>query len=460
MFQSDRITSVHLDVTDKCNASCPMCPRTVNGGPRNPHLKNQEMSLADAKVIFNVPFLKQLHFIQLCGNFGDPMVAKDTLDILEYFRSVNPSITLGFHTNGSGRDKDWWQRLGQLLSRPGDYCKFGIDGLEDTNGIYRRRTRWDKIMSSVQHFVSAGGIAHWEFLVFKHNEHQVETARKMAEEIGFRQFFVKKTSRFFNYQMGKNIPFPIYDKNKETVGYLNPPDNEDFVNPVSTFVEQSDLYVEPSEAPPEDTSPNVDAEGEFKPIQSDRDSSEPLSVDIENSSTLAAKVTDEALLAHSDKPTASGNARSVVVENNSESLGSHLYQKAQNAVDQARVIKDSYVSLDEYFRRTQVSCMSLKDKSIFVNSDGAIYPCCFLGGRVDRVDRGEDGDRLEDLAIKAVGSLDLINAKNDTIQNIINGAWFKGIAQRWEPDVEERDRLETCSQICGQHINLVAGEYA
>jgi hypothetical protein len=44
-------------------------------------------------------------------------------------------------------------------------------------------------------FVAAGGRAEWDFIVFRHNEHQVEEARALAKELGFQRFFVKKTSR-------------------------------------------------------------------------------------------------------------------------------------------------------------------------------------------------------------------------------------------------------------------------
>lgn len=241
MLRFEDVRSVHLEVTDKCNAACPMCPRTINGGPLNPHLRMIEMSLADAQRIFSEDFLRQLRFIQLCGNFGDPMVAQDTLEILKYFRQINPTLSLGIHTNGSLRNKEWWTELGHILSRAGDYCKYALDGLADTNHIYRRNTQWNKIMENVRSFISAGGIAHWEFLVFKHNEHQVETARAMARDMGFQSFFLKKTSRFFDYQTGKNEAFPIFNKSGETIDFLYPPEKNEFLNPVSRFFEQKEV---------------------------------------------------------------------------------------------------------------------------------------------------------------------------------------------------------------------------
>lgn len=234
MFSFKNVSKVHLEITDKCNASCPMCPRTTNGGPLNPNLRNIEMNLDLAKRVFTPTFLNKLTFIQLCGNFGDPIMAQDTIEILKYFREINPKIGLGVHTNGSARTPQWWTELGKILSHPGDYCKFALDGLEDTNHIYRRKTVWSKIMQSVEAFVAAGGIAHWEFLVFKHNEHQVEEARALSQKMGFKEFYLKKTSRFYNYKTGENEPFPIYDVNSKTVGFLEPPSEEKNINPATT----------------------------------------------------------------------------------------------------------------------------------------------------------------------------------------------------------------------------------
>jgi len=102
-------------------------------------------------------------------------------------------MELGMFTNGSGRTTSFWQELAKVVS----YVRFSIDGLEDTNHLYRRGTQWGRIMESASAFIAAGGRAEWDFIVFRHNEHQIEEARALAGRLGFRRFFVKKTSRFF-----------------------------------------------------------------------------------------------------------------------------------------------------------------------------------------------------------------------------------------------------------------------
>ena len=231
VYAYESIRSVHLELTSKCNASCPMCARNKFGGPDNEFLPNTELSLIDIKRIMSIDFVQQLNRLYLCGNYGDPIVANDTLEVLEWLRAVNPSIKLGVHTNASAKTAGWWAKLGKLLSKPGDYVKFGIDGLEDTNHIYRRGTHWRKIMDNAAAFINAGGIAQWEFIVFKHNEHQVDAAQQLSEQMGFAQFRTKKTGRFFsNTRLEGKDRQEVLNRNGEFEYYIEKPDDPQYNN--------------------------------------------------------------------------------------------------------------------------------------------------------------------------------------------------------------------------------------
>jgi len=194
MLRYEDIREVHLEITTRCNASCPQCPRNLSGGAVNPALPMAELGLDDVRRIFPGELVRRLRKLYACGNYGDPMVARDTLAVFEHLRRENPAMELGMFTNGSGRDAGFWSALARVVS----YVRFSIDGLEDTNHLYRRGTQWARIMESVAAFVGAGGRAEWDFIVFRHNEHQIDEARALAEALGFRRFFVKKTSRFFS----------------------------------------------------------------------------------------------------------------------------------------------------------------------------------------------------------------------------------------------------------------------
>jgi MoaA/NifB/PqqE/SkfB family radical SAM enzyme len=201
MYRYDEIKTVHLEMTEACNASCPMCARNLNGGEVNPLLHGAELTIADIEKIFPVEFVKQLDRLYMCGNYGDPAVARDTLEAFAYFREHNSKINLSMHTNGSMKRPEWWAELAGVIGRNG-YVIFGLDGLEDTNHLYRQGTVWPKIMENVKAFIAAGGRARWDYIVFAHNEHQVEAAEELSKQMGFEKFNVKKSNRFFSNTRG------------------------------------------------------------------------------------------------------------------------------------------------------------------------------------------------------------------------------------------------------------------
>jgi sulfatase maturation enzyme AslB (radical SAM superfamily) len=102
------------------------------------------------------------------------------------------------NTNGGLQTTFWWYELAKIMNQPRDYVVFSIDGLESTNATYRQNVVWNKIMSNTRSFIEAGGSAHWDMLVYRHNEHQVDEARRLSSELGFANFNLKLTGRFFN----------------------------------------------------------------------------------------------------------------------------------------------------------------------------------------------------------------------------------------------------------------------
>jgi MoaA/NifB/PqqE/SkfB family radical SAM enzyme len=232
----DSLREMHVEITNKCNAACPMCSRNVNGGALTPGLSLTEWSVDDARKCFD-PRFKNLRNILFCGTHGDPAAAQHTLSILEVLKQRHPHSTTEFYSNGGVRDQSWWQDLGQLLNsrisdnhyRSSDLAIFSVDGLEDTNHIYRRKTQFSKIMANAEAFIKAGGVARWDFLVFKHNQHQVEEAQALAKKMGFKHFRVRKTSRFAYSPDGPD-KYPVLGKEGNIEYYLEPPVEKDYKN--------------------------------------------------------------------------------------------------------------------------------------------------------------------------------------------------------------------------------------
>ena len=212
MYSYKDIEDIHLEVTSKCQAKCPMCPRRINGGILNPLITLDEITLEQFKDWFPIDFVKQLRQLVMCGNLGDPIAAQDTVEIFRYLRENNKSINLKMHTNGSGRTPRWWIDLALLNVE----VIFGIDGLQDTNHLYRINTDYEKIIFNAQTFIEAGGNARWDMLIFEHNEHQIDACKKLSQEMGFKDFQTKHTTRF------ENNKFHVLNEQGKTINILYP----------------------------------------------------------------------------------------------------------------------------------------------------------------------------------------------------------------------------------------------
>lgn len=211
MFDITSIREYQIEITTYCNAACPQCPRNING-----HGINRRMPLChlEREVIdwaFPVDLCARLQQVFFCGSYGDPIMHPEMLDILGDFRSKHATLWLYMHTNGGVHDAGWWRELAQIMAGHGQ-IDFGIDGLEDTLALYRRNVSYHKVMTNAQAFIQAGGRAQWNFIVFRHNQHQVDQARQLAMDTGFHNFLTRKTGRFFNHRTIQEMPsWPVAD---------------------------------------------------------------------------------------------------------------------------------------------------------------------------------------------------------------------------------------------------------
>lgn len=220
MYEVENVRRLHIELSSRCNASCPACSRNYAGGPVATDLELTELSLEDIKRMVPVEIAKNLIGINFCGNVGDPGMAPDLIPILEYFREQSPDIVQQVRTNGGMRNEKFWTELGEffkkqppardnhLFSKAG--VVFSVDGLEDTNHIYRRGVIWEKLIRNMRAYSATGAFAIWEWLLFEHNQHQVEEARALAKELNF-QFVIKNPLGFGEYE-GKVKGMHVYDK--------------------------------------------------------------------------------------------------------------------------------------------------------------------------------------------------------------------------------------------------------
>jgi MoaA/NifB/PqqE/SkfB family radical SAM enzyme len=189
------IDFIEVELSSLCNAACPGCART--------NMLEKEISFPqqhlDTDILYHAlesiyhPFLK----VKLCGVLGEPLMHPQVFEVCEYFNKRQ--IFVNVSTNAGLRSRSYWHKLGELSAQfQLLHMQFCIDGLSDTNAIYRVNTRFDKIINNLKAYTQAGGIGTWVMIDFQHNHHQIEQARLIAHELGL-GFSVRRAVR--------NIPF-------------------------------------------------------------------------------------------------------------------------------------------------------------------------------------------------------------------------------------------------------------
>lgn len=188
----NEVIELQVEHTSICNAACPMCIREI----KEDKSWFTESYLPDNFYIDNIPkdVMKQLKKVTFNGVIGDPCCAPNLLNAVKQF-VIFSEADITISTNGGMRNIDFWKELADVLKDRGRVI-FAIDGLKDTNHIYRVNVNYNSVMRNSQAFIDAGGKATWQFISFRHNEHQIRAAKSLAHDMGFNDFFVKPSYRF------------------------------------------------------------------------------------------------------------------------------------------------------------------------------------------------------------------------------------------------------------------------
>ena len=214
--------------------------------------------------------LPGLRFALLSGNHGDPMMHPKIHDMVNLFRSAQVVTNGGvgkietytqiakYMIFNANKDIEYMKKFYPTAKIDIDEWKkvhhgsivFSIDGLSDTNHIYRQDVVWERVMERATAFIAAGGYATWKFVIFKHNAHQIEEARQLSLDMGFKKFELVNDER--NYG-------PIRDNTGTIINWLLPHDREVEPIVIDDALAISLLY-EPFNLQPDHTGVIIDCE--------------------------------------------------------------------------------------------------------------------------------------------------------------------------------------------------------
>lgn len=194
---SQKSTMPNVDTSARCPLQCPQCTRSglleSKDSKRYKETKQRidrgfDLPLEDAK--------KLLEFfdmgIMLCGSISDPVYWKYFLDFLKLRKEEHPNKRIRVYTAASQKNLGWYKKAFSMCTSD-DVWIFGIDGMT-VSSIYRKGQN-SKLMFDAMLLAKSMNISvEWQYLVFKHNVHELEDARKFADKHNI-QLNIMKSNR-------------------------------------------------------------------------------------------------------------------------------------------------------------------------------------------------------------------------------------------------------------------------
>ena len=169
---------IMIEPTNICNLKCPLCP-SGNGT-----LKRTKgyMTFDVFKKIIDDSY--KTAFMVVLWNQGEPYLNKDFSRMVKY-ASDKGLFTL-VSTNGNiNYDAE------EIVNSGLDSMIVSLDGTtQETYNKYRINGKLDDVVANVKNIVAAkkklkksNPSLHWQFLVMKHNEHELEEIKQLAKEL-------------------------------------------------------------------------------------------------------------------------------------------------------------------------------------------------------------------------------------------------------------------------------------
>ncbi len=170
-----------IDPSSRCSLRCPLCPTGQRRGTRP--AVNMSMDRF-RKVIDSLgPWL--IH-MDMC-NWGEPLMNESIFDMVSYAKRY--LIHIKIDTNMTVLSDESAEKL---VSSGLDRVILSVDGVtQETYGIYRKGGDIKKVFDNIRLLAekraevsSDKPFLEWQFLVFRHNQHEIERAREIAPELG------------------------------------------------------------------------------------------------------------------------------------------------------------------------------------------------------------------------------------------------------------------------------------
>lgn len=170
-----------IDPCNFCNLRCPLCPTGFEDLGR----KQAMMSFDHFKRYFD-PFAPHL-FEAYLHNWGESLMNREVYRMIEYAQSSNVGTNLS-----SNFVKVSSQDIDSLLDCGLEYLIISLDGTSQESYVqYRVRGNYDRVIENLSELLrrrnargSKTPVIEWQYIVMKHNEHEIPKAEELAKKLG------------------------------------------------------------------------------------------------------------------------------------------------------------------------------------------------------------------------------------------------------------------------------------
>ena len=202
-----------MDISTYCNAACPQCHRTnpTNIEKTAHFLELEQWSADQFKKAFSPETMAAVWKFDFCGTWGDPLMNKDIVKILQYIKEESKCI-VAINTNGAMRNEEWFFNLCVMLGSRLEIT-FTVDGInQEMHELYRQKTDLSKILEHIETVASTHSAARVHTIIFKHNEKHLWELANMVKKAGAEHILFTPSNRFHS---GDKKAFTFIKNNKQ-----------------------------------------------------------------------------------------------------------------------------------------------------------------------------------------------------------------------------------------------------
>lgn len=171
-----------FDTGNLCNLGCPLCPTGVRTLERRQALMSFETFGALLEKV--APFAIEM----ILHNWGEPFLNPDILQMIRSAKIEGIGTTVSSNLNLVNRGRDF---LEEVVESGLDHLTVSLDGTtQEVYQTYRKGGDIHQVLENLSYLISyrerkgsRTPVVEWQFLVMKHNQHQIEGARALAREM-------------------------------------------------------------------------------------------------------------------------------------------------------------------------------------------------------------------------------------------------------------------------------------